>query len=56
MRLFQDTESGEIISEKQLEEEFTALKEQSPDEYNYSFGEYIKNCTNKNGFLKEINQ
>ena len=54
MKKFIDTESGNIITESELKAEFDEMKAESPDEYNYSFGEYIRNCTAKNGFLKEI--
>lgn len=54
MKKFIDTESGIIITESELKAEFDEMKSESPDEYNYSFGEYIRNCTGKNGFLKEI--
>ena len=48
-------ENGDcIVSEKQLKEEFKALKSAQPDEYNYTFLEYIANCTSKNGFLRKV--
>lgn len=56
MKLFRDTENGNIITEEALLREFTELKQNSPEEYSYSFGEYVKNCTSKNGFLEEVKQ
>lgn len=54
MKLFRDTELGYIMSENELKQEFEALKSESPDEYDYTFSEYVKNCTSKNGFLEII--
>ena len=53
MKKFIDTETGEIITINQLQREFEKLKTEQPEEYNYTFEQYIRNCTNKNGFLKE---
>lgn len=50
--LYRDTETGETITEKQLQAEFSALQAEMPNEYSYTFSEYIKNCTAKNGFLE----
>lgn len=52
--LYRCTESGEILTEAQLQAEFETLKAEEPEEYDYSFTEYIKNCTSKNGFLEKI--
>ena len=52
MKLFRDTENGYIMSENELMQEFEALKAEQPDEYDYTFVEYVKNCTSKNGFLE----
>lgn len=54
-RKFRDTESGETITESELKSIFTTLKEEQPEEYNYTFEEYVKNSTSKNGFLEEVN-
>lgn len=54
MKKFRDTETGNIITEEELKAEFEELKNGSPEEYNYTFSEYIRNCTAKNGFLEEI--
>lgn len=54
MRLFRDTESGAIITESALMAEFDGLKAEDPETFNYTFGEYIRNCTAGNGFLMEV--
>lgn len=54
MRKFKDTESGEIITESALMAEFDGLKAEDPETYDYTFGEYIRNCTAGNGFLMEV--
>ena len=54
MKLYRDTENGEILTEAQLKEEFEVLKAEEPETYNYTFKEYLKNCTSKNGFLEEV--
>lgn len=56
MRKFRDTNTGEIITEEELRKEFKELKREIPEEYNYSFGNYIRNCTDKNGTLEEVRQ
>lgn len=53
-RKFFDNETREIITEKQLFAEFTALQKDDPETYDYSFSDYIRNCTDKNGTLTEI--
>ena len=54
MRKFRDTNTGEIITEEELREEFEELKKETPEEYDYSFNQYLLNCTSKNGMLIEI--
>ena len=54
MRKFRDTNTGEIITEEELREEFEGLKKETPEEYDYSFNQYLLNCTSKNGMLTEI--
>lgn len=54
MKLYRDTETGKIISETELQAEFAALQAEHPEEYNYSFLAYVRNCTDKNGFLREV--
>lgn len=57
MLLFHDIESNEIITEKQLFIEYTENKNALPDEYNYSFSDYIRNClTINNGTLEIIKE
>ena len=54
MKLYRDTENGETLTEAQLKTEFEILKAEEPAEYSYTFTEYLKNCTSKNGFLELI--
>lgn len=53
MRKFRDTNTGEIITEEELRKEFEKLKKETPEEYDYSFNQYLLNCTSKNGMLIE---
>lgn len=53
MRKFRDTNTGEIITEEDLRNEFEELKKETPEEYDYSFNQYLLNCTSKNGMLTE---
>ena len=53
MRKFRDTNTGEIITEEELRKEFEELKKETPEEYDYSFNQYLLNCTSKNGMLTE---
>lgn len=53
MKFYRDTETGEIIPESVLQAEFNRLRAEDPETYNYSFFDYIRNCTDKNGFLEE---
>lgn len=54
MRKFKDTNTGAIITEAQLRSEFRNLQRDYPDEYDYSFAEYISNTLSKNGILEEV--
>ena len=54
MRKFRDISTGEIITEEELRKEFERLKKETPEEYDYSFNQYLLNCTSKNGMLIEI--
>lgn len=47
-------EENHIITESKLKSEFEELKVKQPEEYNYSFYQYILNCTSKNGTLIEL--
>ena len=49
-----DVETEEVITFEQLESEFNKLKAEQPEEYNYSFADYIRNCESKNGTLEQI--
>lgn len=44
MTLYKDIETGEIVTREQLLNEFNALKEQWPLDYDYSFEWYEHNC------------
>lgn len=53
--MFRDIESGEIVTIKQLEKEYNENRRNLPEEFNYSFIDYIKNCmTENNGTLEKI--
>lgn len=56
MRKFRDLEFDIIVTEEELLKTFKHLQREQPDEYNYSFENYIRNCTDKNGTLSEIGQ
>ena len=56
MRKFKDLEFGIIVTEGELLRTFKHLQGKQPDEYNYSFENYIRNCTDKDGTLKEIRE
>ena len=50
-----DIETGNIVTEEQLRKDFEALKAWQPEEYNYDFCEYVKNCqTRYNGTLEPL--
>lgn len=52
--MFYDIESNEIVTIEQLKNEYDMLRQDQPDEYNYSFEEYIRNCkTENNGTLED---
>ena len=53
MRIFID-EMGHCLTEAMLRQEFELLKLEQPEEYNYTFEEYIKNCLSKHGTLTEL--
>ena len=56
MRKFRDLEFDIIVTEEELLRTFRHLQREHPDEYNYSFENYIRNCTDKDGALSEIRQ
>ena len=53
MNIFIDTEAMRFVTEKELRQEFEQLKREQPEEYDYTFEQYIQNCTSKNGTLEE---
>lgn len=53
--LYFDIESREIITAAQLEAEFNRMKAESPEEYPYSFPEFVNDClTINNGSLYPV--
>lgn len=50
------TESGETVTAEKLKAEFEQLQREQPEEYNYSFNDYIKNCTGKHGTLETVTE
>ena len=56
MRKFKDLEFDIIVTEGELLRTFKHLQREQPDEYNYSFENYIRNCTDKDGTLEEIRE
>lgn len=54
MRYFYDIEGKEIITEEQLYKEYKEMQNEQPENYDYSFSDYISNClTCNNGTLEE---
>ena len=56
MRKFKDLEFDIIVTEEELLRTFKHLQREQPGEYNYSFENYIRNCTDKDGTLEEIRE
>ena len=56
MRKFRDLEFDIIVAEEELLRTFKHLQREQPDEYNYSFENYIRNCVDKDGTLEEIRE
>ena len=54
MNIFIDTESMRFVTEKELRQQFEQLKREQPEEYDYTFEQYVQNCTSKNGTLEEV--
>ena len=54
MNIFIDIEDMRFVTEKELRQEFEQLKREQPEEYDYTFEQYVRNCTSKNGTLKEV--
>lgn len=53
MKMYYDENAECFVSEEQIEKEFNQLKAEQPNEYDYTFYEYLNNCLSKNGFLTE---
>ena len=55
MRYYRDNETMEVISELDLELEFDELKRETPDEYDCTFREFLRDCMqDHNGTLQFI--
>lgn len=55
MKTFYDIESEKIVSVLELHNEYTENRKSFPEEFNYSFSEYVNNClTINNGTLEVI--
>ena len=52
--LYKDTESGELVSLETLSKEFRELKAEAPEEYDYTFEQYLNNACSKKGFLERV--
>ena len=51
--MYIDIETNEIISTEQLLAEYESMRSAQPEEYNYSFADYVHNCmTENNGTLE----
>ena len=53
-KLFKDIETGELITVEQLQVEFNMLRAAQPEEYGYTFADYINNCLTVNNGTLEI--
>ncbi len=54
--MYFDIESGEYVTTEQLRKEYEQFRKEQPEEYGYSFPEYVRNClTENNGTLKRRN-
>ena len=55
--IFLDIESGKLVTREQLEKEYREAQAENPEEYSYSFADYIRNClTVNNGTLETIDK
>ena len=51
--MYTDIETGKTVTTEQLYTEYLSARSEQPDEYNYTFPEYIRNClTEHNGTLE----
>lgn len=51
MKMYYDENADCFVSEEQIKKEFIQLKAEQPNEYDYTFEEYLNNCLSKNGFF-----
>ena len=54
MKVYRDTENRTIYTVEQIKASFEELKARQPFEYDYTINDYLKICTDKNGFLEEL--
>ena len=55
--MYRDIETGEAVTIEQLHKEYEQMKQEQPDEYGYSFMDYVHNClTENNGTLERIEE
>ena len=55
MNMWLDIEQGMLYTTEQLEQMFNELKKEQPEEYDYSFYEYLKSCSvRENGTLERV--
>ena len=52
---FLDIESGSVVTLYDLKKEYLQFRKEQPNEYDYPFADYVKNCmTSHNGTLELI--
>ena len=54
-RWYIDTETGAVMKEADIREEFERLQDEQPDEYPFTFEVYLQSCLSKDGFLQQLN-
>ena len=54
IKMYEDNEWGEILTEDELKKEYYQLK-RSGDTEAETYEDYVRNCTDKNGTLTRIN-
>lgn len=57
MKYYFCIENQKVYSEQKLYDDFLQFQKENPEEYNYSFDEYIVNCkTENNGSLMTLDE
>lgn len=55
--MYIDIETGDVVTVAQLRKEYEQMKQEQPEEYGYSFPEYVRNClTENNGTLERMKE